>query len=395
MPSQSSLAVPPGTVVTDEQKAAFAADLRKLRAKATKDLSMEDFDHLRKLERWGRICSLLGYGTAWIMPNPISALLISTANVNRWANITHPISHGGYDKIKGIPEKYTSKRFAQGRRRFIDWLDWIIPAGWDQEHNQLHHYNLGEDDDPDLLERNMEWLRSSKLPKWARFAVIAIFACVWKPIYYAQSTLRELRVKNAKSPEEAANVAFSFEARAWSPRHKEGREYWMRCILPYAGIRFVAIPALFLPLGVGAATSVLLTSLLAEVFANLHSFAVIVPNHSGDDLARFEDPIKNKNEYYYRQVVGSVNFRTGSDLNDFLHGWLNYQVEHHLWPAMPLSQYQKLQPQVKALCEKHGIPYIQESVFSRVSQMVGIMTGSRNMIVEKQGLVVNSEAAAV
>lgn len=370
--------------VSDEQKAQLAAGLRRLRAQANKDLSMDDFDHLRKLERWGRICSVLGYGTAWIVPNPISALLISTGNVNRWANITHPISHGGYDKIKGVPKKYTSKYFAQGRRRMIDWLDWIIPAGWDQEHNQLHHYNLGEDDDPDLLERNMEWLRTSKLPLWARYGVVAIFACFWKPVYYSQSTLKELRVKNAKSSEEAANITGSFEMRAWSPFYKEGREYWARCILPYAGIRFIAMPALFFPLGMSAVVSVFLTSLLAEVFTNLHSFAVIVPNHSGDDLARFTDPVKDKNEYYYRQIVGSVNFRTGSDLNDFMHGWLNYQIEHHLWPSMPLSQYQKLQPEVKALCEKHGVPYIQQSVFTRIKQMLGIMVGTRDMIVESR-----------
>lgn len=370
--------------VSDEQKAQLGADLRRLRAKANKDLSMDDFDHLRKLERWGRICSVLGYGTAWIVPNPISALLISTGNVNRWANITHPISHGGYDKIKGVPDKYTSKHFAQGHRRMIDWLDWIIPAGWDQEHNQLHHYNLGENDDPDLLERNMEWLRTSKLPLWARYGVVAIFACFWKPVYYAQSTIKELRIKNAKSSEEAANITGSFEMRAWSPLHKEGREYWARCILPYVGIRFIAMPALFFPLGMSAVINVFLTSLLAEVFANLHSFAVIVPNHSGDDLVRFTDPVKDKNEYYYRQIVGSVNFRTGSDLNDFMHGWLNYQIEHHLWPSMPLSQYQKLQPEVKALCEKHGVPYIQQSVFTRIKQMLGIMVGTRDMIVESR-----------
>jgi hypothetical protein len=26
------------------------------------------------------------------------------------------------------------------------------------------------------------------------------------------------------------------------------------------------------------------------------------------------------------QVVSSANYRTGGDVNDFLHGWLNYQV---------------------------------------------------------------------
>ena len=39
------------------------------------DVGPEDLAHLLKLERWGRICTGLGYATAWIAPNPISAFL--------------------------------------------------------------------------------------------------------------------------------------------------------------------------------------------------------------------------------------------------------------------------------------------------------------------------------
>jgi hypothetical protein len=35
----------------------------------------------------------------------------------------------------------------------------------DVEHNYLHHYELGEGSDPDLLERNAHNVRISKLPK--------------------------------------------------------------------------------------------------------------------------------------------------------------------------------------------------------------------------------------
>jgi fatty acid desaturase len=74
-----------------------------------------------------------------------------------------------------------------------------------------------------------------------------------------------------------------------------------------------------------------------------------------------------------------VNFRTGGDLNDFLHGFLNYQIEHHLFPDLPPRQYQRLAPKVKAVCEKHGVPYVQQGVFSRVRQLVGVMVGTRSM----------------
>ncbi len=55
-----------------------------------------------------------------------------------------------------------------------------------------------------------------------------------------------------------------------------------------------------------------------------------------------------------------------------MHGWLNYQIEHHVWPDLTLRQYQRAQPRLQALCEKYGIPYVQESVFRRFRKMIGI-----------------------
>lgn len=363
--------------ITDDPKAEFAADLTRLYTQSCQQLSLEDFKHLKKIERWGRLCSVLGYGTAWIAPNPVSAFFISLGNVNRWANVNHPISHGAYDAIKGVPPRYTSGVFAKGWRRVCDWFDWILPAGWHQEHNCLHHYRLGEEADPDQLEKNLQWLRNSHLPMRVRYLVVAVFACVWKPAYYAQSTLKELR--KLKARESGAPVPSSMSRPAWSLFHKEGREYWFKCIFPYAALRFVVIPVLFFPLGLDAVSNVFVVSVLAEIFANLHSFLVIVPNHSGDDIAGFDTPMKNKNDFFYRQTVGSVNYRTGSDFNDFLHGWLNYQIEHHLFPAMPLRQYQLMQPKVKALCEKHGITYLQESVWKRLFKALDIMVGKTSL----------------
>jgi len=365
--------------VSSTQKKQFSADLSRLHEQVYKNISINDFNHLKKIERWGRLCTLIGYGTAWILPNPVSAYFISLGNLNRWANITHPIAHGGYDTIRDIPRRYTSSYFAKGWRKPLDWFDWIPFVGWHIEHNQLHHYNLGEIADPDQVEEGLIWLRNSTLPMSLRYAIVALFACAWKPVYYTQVTLKTLRSARAMKDPEAAPVPLAMSRQAWSLFYKEGREYWFQYIAPYATVRFVLIPALFFPLGMTAVTSVFLTSLLAEVFTNLHSFLLIVPNHTGDDIVRFKDPIKNKEEFYYRQVVGSVNYTTGSDLNDFLHGWLNYQIEHHLWPSLPMSQYQKLQPQVKALCKKHGIEYKQDSVFKRLIKAVNVMTGKTSM----------------
>ena len=69
----------------------------------------------------------------------------------------------------------------------------------------------------------------------------------------------------------------------------------------------------------------------------------------------------------------------GTDLIDFHHGWLNYQVEHHCWPNLSMLSYQKGQPELKAICERHGVPYVQEGVPARVRKTVQIMVGDRSM----------------
>ena len=357
---------------------ALAKDLDEIYKQALTEVGEQDYQHLKKMEGWGRICSLLGYATAWIMPNPLSALLISQGSFTRWTQMTHPIVHKGYDKISNTPEHYTSKKFARGWRRFIDWPDWITPAGWHQEHDVLHHYNLGEKKDPDHLQHNMEWLRQSNAPMWLRYIVVGVFTTVWKILYYTPRAHKELYLsQNRQKGQDEPKMT---RTGAWSLFTPHGRALWFQSIIPYISFRFVLLPLLFLPLGSIAVMSVFINSLLAEALTNMHAFLVIVPNHAGDDVMMFDEKGKGRGEFYLRQILGSVNYPTGSDTNDFFYGWLNYQVEHHLWPDLPLLQYQKLQPQVVEVCKKYGIPYCQDSVFKRLLKAVDIMVGRTSML---------------
>ncbi len=353
--------------------------------------SQEDFQHLLKLERWGRGATIFGYliivAIAFLNMQYevgllvtsllviLSAILISTGNVSRWANVTHPILHGAYDKVPNIPKRYTSKHYASGKRRYLDWLDWIKPDAWAYEHNIMHHYHLGEDDDPDNVENNLRWLTTSNLPMWLRYVIVYTFASLWKLTYYAPNTLRILDNKERKKKKLPDNQDYE-----WNPFTKNGLLLWKEYILPYTLVRFIIIPLLFIPFGWSAVLIAFITTLIAEIIANFHSFTVIVPNHSAGDIYRFETPHKTQGEFYLRQIMGSVNYNTGSDLIDFSHGWLNYQVEHHLFPNLPLSQYQKMQPIVKEICIKHNLEYRQESVFKRAYMTIELMVGNAELL---------------
>jgi len=155
----------------------------------------------------------------------------------------------------------------------------------------------------------------------------------------------------------------------------------MNVVGPYLIIHFLAIPAPLLLLDDRTYFyNAMVNLVLAEILTNIHSFIIIVTNHAGDDMYRFQGGVTPKSgTFFLRQVISSVNFTTGGDFNDFLHGWLNYQIEHHLWPNLSMLSYQKAQPLVKALCEKHNIPYIQHSVFWRVHKTAQIMVGTNSM----------------
>ncbi|MEM7152973.1 MAG: fatty acid desaturase [Myxococcota bacterium] len=364
---------------------AFARDLDALRRELNAEVGPEDLRHLTKIERIGRACAALGYATAWIAPNPLSIFAMSTARFLRWAAVGHHVCHRGYDRIDGVAPARKGSVFARGWRRVLDWLDWMHPDAWHEEHNIQHHYRLNEGADPDLVQRNLAWLRESRLPRWLRLAVVPLMAMSWKFVYYAPSTLEALeRAERRRAGDATVDAGRELEER-WSqgglrsfiPRVTA--RLWLRSWGPYLLLYFVLLPLLFLPLGAWAAMSVLLNSLLAELVTNVHAFVTIVPNHAGKDLYRFSTPTRRRAEFYLRQVIGSANFNSGGDLRDLMHGWLNYQIEHHLWPDMSMLQYRRAQPRVREICERHGVPYVRESVWLRCWRAVEIIVGDASM----------------
>jgi len=339
---------------------AFARDIRALRQEVDAAIGPDDLEHMYKVERWGKMATAAGLLTCWIAPNPISAACLAYGRGTRWI-MMHHISHRGYDHVPGVPERYTSKVFARGWRRWVDWPDWMVPEAWIYEHNVLHHSHTGHDEDPDLIERNTSFVHD--WPPALRWTFFGLLALTWRSSYYAPSTEQEFLA-----------------------RHGDRPTYWQiikstipHCWLPAGAYFFVGLPLLFAPLGPWAVASTLANSVAAEALTNVHTFSVVGPNHAGDDLYRFEDKPTSKAERLVRQVLASTNFSTGTNFIDCAHLWLNYQIEHHLFPDLPMLQYQRIQPKVREICERHGLPYVQENVFRRVAKMAQNLVGNTKM----------------
>ncbi|XP_041852483.1 acyl-CoA Delta-4 desaturase-like [Melanotaenia boesemani] len=69
------------------------------------------------------------------------------------------------------------------------------------------------------------------------------------------------------------------------------------------------------------------------------------------------------------QLQGTCNIEQ-SFFNDWFSGHLNFQIEHHLFPTMPRHSYCLVAPQVRALCEKHGVSYKMKTMWQGMADVV-------------------------
>lgn len=351
---------------------AFLKELKSLRREIDQNLGEDDIKHLKKIELWGRAFTVIGALTAPIFPNPVSMASLALGRSTRWT-LMHHINHRGYDKVPGIPKKYTSEVFGKGRRRFLDWPDWLDAEAWAYEHNYLHHAHTAEVDDPDLVEHNMEQVRISKLPRPVLYWIIFMVSLNWRPTAYAPNALQVYKNKDRKGAELGDyDLARSLKALFdW--------DYWKTGIIPYSLLQFVLFPLLYLPLGLWSVFSAFCNSVGAEIIYNAFSYWVVTANHCGDDMVRYDSGPNSRTERKMRQIVSSVNYKTDNDWQGLYTMFLNYQIEHHIWPDVPMLKYKQYQPKVKALCEKYGVPYTQDSLFNRVKRTLKIMVGDTSM----------------
>jgi fatty acid desaturase len=87
-----------------------------------------------------------------------------------------------------------------------------------------------------------------------------------------------------------------------------------------------------------------------QALFGLYLGLTFAPNHKG-----MPHP-DGTEDYLRKQVLTSRNVR-GGRLVDAALGGLNYQIEHHLFPAMPTPNLRKAQPIVRDYCAEIGISY--------------------------------------
>jgi fatty acid desaturase len=100
----------------------------------------------------------------------------------------------------------------------------------------------------------------------------------------------------------------------------------------------------------------------------LYLGCTFAPNHKGMPVLADDSDLG----FVRRQVITSRNL-TGGRVIAFLFGGLNYQIEHHLFPAMPRPNLGRARSIIQVFCSDHEIAYHESSVFGSYRQALGYL----------------------
>ncbi|WP_249998306.1 acyl-CoA desaturase [Actinoplanes sp. M2I2] len=201
--------------------------------------------------------------------------------------------------------------------------------GWWAEKHTRHHNNPNHDDlDPDVAHEVLVWSPAVAAGRSGLRAFVTR-----NQAYFFFPLLTMLGISLHKSSIDAL-------------RHGDVKHRATESVL--LGVHIAGyLAALFLVLTPGQALAFLVVH---QALFGVYLGLTFAPNHKG-----MPHPTGNE-DYLRKQVLTSRNVR-GGRFTDLALGGLNYQIEHHLFPAMPTPNLAVAQPIVRAYCAEIGVSY--------------------------------------
>jgi fatty acid desaturase len=218
----------------------------------------------------------------------------------------------------------------------------MVFPNWMERHNLHHAHPNQEDVDPD-----MEIPFLALTPEdYSKKDSLQRFAARWQAYYYYP--LGAL----VSFSNRLGSISYFLQHR---PRPNSAR------LLLYLPAIFFLFPGPFLAFPLEKAFFVFF---LVHVSTGLYLASCFAPNHKGMlTIAR-----DARVSFLEQQVATSRNVRGGL-VTDFMLVGLNYQVEHHLFPACPRNKLKRLAPFVRKVCEEQRLDYSEVS-FLRTNRLI-------------------------
>jgi fatty acid desaturase len=131
------------------------------------------------------------------------------------------------------------------------------------------------------------------------------------------------------------------------------RRRWLEgsLLLAHGALYFTAVLLVLSPLRALAFIAV------QQGLLGLYLGCVFAPNHKGMLVLSEQEKL----DFFRRQVLTSRNV-SGGPVVETLLGGLNYQIEHHLFPAMPRPCLRRCRTLVRAFCSQTGVLYSEKGL---------------------------------
>jgi len=322
---------------TPEQLEEIGKEFEEIGQRTRDDLGDADARYIRNVIMFHRRLAALSRlvliaGSRWKPTWLLGTAGLSVAKIVENMEIGHNVMHGQWDWMND-PAIHSST---------WDW-DTASPASaWKHSHNYVHHtYTnvIGKDKDV-----GYEIMRVDPRQPW-------------NPVYLAQPFYNVLLMALFEWGVALHDLDFEkIRKREKSPSQLKDE---LKAIGVKARRQIVKDYMLYPALSGKGWKQTMQADIIANIVRNVWSHAIIFCGHFPDQAYTFtEEEVENESRgaWFVRQLTGAANI-DGSDLFHFMSGNLSFQVEHHLYPDMPSSRYKQIAPQVKAVCDKWGLPY--------------------------------------
>lgn len=325
----------------------FGEAIDVIRERAEASVGEEDIQHIRKVNRFSRAMEVVGRVLIHVSLEPFTFLAgVGALWLHKQLQATevgHTALHGAYDKLEG-GEKFRSKTFS-----------WDVPIdeeSWRYGHNVRHHqYTNIAGKDPDIHfgpARLTEHTPHRPINDVQLPFMVGLLAPNFTFLMNLHFTgLNDVYFGNGRGDLDV------LPDRSWKSV-KEAHKKALRKYVPYYLKNYVLFPLLAGPMF----WKVLLGNWMAEVGRDLYSAATIYCGHVGDDVAAYPEGTRahGRGEWYAMQIEATNNFEVSLPIS-ILCGGLDRQIEHHLFPKLPPNRLREIAPEVKKVCEEHGVEY--------------------------------------
>lgn len=326
----------------------FARALTDLKHRVQARIGAEDVRDMRRLRRIALAFEAAGRVMIHFCFEPI---LFTLGVLTLWIGkqlsvieIGHTILHGAYDRIPDADELRSDHYY---------WPAPIHEQRWKYAHNVRHHGATNVTGiDADIHFGTVRLTPHTPYQKHHAVQLLSTLLVLFPAFGFWMNAhvtgLVDLYLGNDR------NNGLDFLPDR-SPQTR--RAVWKNALtkyLLYYGKEF----ALFPLLAWAQWSKVLLANFIAETLTALYSAATIYCGHTGQHIESWPEGTRphGRGDWYAMQVAATQNFEVPRPLS-ILCGGLDYQIEHHLFPTFPPKRLRQIAPEVRAICEAHGIAY--------------------------------------